>query len=331
MSLPSHMRAYTIEANRLTLTQLPVPTPAAGEVLIRVSYIGLNRADVMQVAGNYAPPPGASPLPGLEVSGTIAALGGGVTGFSLNQPVCALLPGGGYAEYVVADAALTLPVPAGLDLKEAASLPEAAATSIMALLAEGRLKPGERVLIHGGASGLGILMCQIARSYSAEMFATVGSAEKAQLLQSFGITPLNHRAAPFGEQLMAITNNEGVDLIIDILGAPSLETHLRCLRRGGRMVMLAMLEGSEIPAGVKMTRILMNHLTLSGATLRSRSLAEKTAYMQEVRENLWPKLATGAIKPVLDQVFAFTDAEKAQKRMQERLHMGKILLEVTAK
>lgn len=323
------MRAYMIGDQQLQLMQVPVPSPQSGEVLIRTAYIGLNRADAMQIAGTYAPPPGASPLPGLEVSGHVAALGEGVTGLTLNQPVCALLSGGGYGEYVVAEAPLTLPLPTGIDLKAAATLPEAAATSIMALIADGRLKAGERVLIHGGASGLGILMCQIAKHYGAEVFATVGSEEKAKLLQSLGVIPILHRAAPFGEQLLTLTRKEGVDLVIDTLGAPSFETHLRCLRRGGRMVMLAMLEGSEIPAGVKMTRILMNHLTITGATLRSRSLAEKTAYMQKVAQTLWPALVSGAIRPIIDQVFAFSEAEKALQRMQERLHMGKILLEVT--
>lgn len=323
------MRALEIRDKRLAPVQLPLPTLQADEMLIRVAYAGTNRADVMQMEGNYAPPSGASPLPGLEVSGTVAALGAHAVGFEVGQQVCALLAGGGYAEYVAVPASQVLTLPSGIDLKTAASLPEAAATSIMALIDEGRLQAGERVLIHGGSSGVGLLMAQIARSYGAEVYTTVGSAEKAALLASLGITPINYRERPLLEQLMALTHQEGIDLIIDILGGPQLETHLRLLRRGGRIVTLAMLEGSAIPAGVKMTRLMMNHLHWSGATLRSRSIAEKAAYMRKVTADIWPKLTDGSIKPRIDSVFGLLEAEKALSRMQERLHMGKILLEVS--
>ncbi len=327
------MRALEIREGKLKPVQLPLPSLGAGELLIRVAYAGVNRADIMQIEGNYAPPEGASPLPGLEVSGYVADIGEGVVGFTLGDEVCALLSGGGYAEYVVTPASLVLPLPTGTDLKTAASLPEAAATSIMALIREGRLKRGERVLIHGGSSGVGLLMGQIARSYEAEIFATVGSTEKAAFVKALGVTPLNYREQPFHEQVLAATKDEGVDLIIDTLGGPQLANHLRCLRRGGRMVTLAMLEGSEIPAGTKMTRLLMNHVQWSGATLRSRSQAEKAEYMRIVFSHVWPKLvwpepSAGGIKPVIDSVFPLKDAQKALTRMQERLHMGKILLEV---
>lgn len=327
------MRAIEIHDRKLKVAKLPLPAVGASEILIRVAYAGVNRADLMQMEGNYAPPEGASPLPGLEVSGWVAAIGEGVTQFEIGQEVCALLSGGGYAEYVTTPASLALPLPEGVDLKTAASIPEAAATSIMALVRDGRLKRGERVLIHGGSSGVGVIMGQIARSYDAEIFATVGSSEKAAFIETLGITPLNYRTQPFHEQLLAATNNEGVDLIIDILGGPQLANHLRCLRRGGRMVTLAMLEGSEIPAGTKMTRLMMNHLQWTGATLRSRSHAEKAEYMRVVFSHVWPKLvwptpANGGIKLTIDSVFPLKDAQKAFKRMQERLHMGKILLEV---
>lgn len=327
------MRALEIRDRALKAVQLPLPAHGSGEILIRVAYAGVNRADIMQMEGNYAPPEGASPLPGLEVSGYVAAIGEGVNGFTLGQEVCALLSGGGYAEYVVTPASLALQLPEGIDLKTAASIPEAAATSIMALVRDGRLKRGERVLIHGGSSGVGLIMGQIVRSYDAEVFATVGSAEKAAFVKALGINPLNYRERPFHEQLLAVTKNEGVDLIIDTLGGPQLANHLRCLRRGGRMVTLAMLEGSEIPAGTKMTRLMMNHLQWTGATLRSRSHAEKAEYMRVVFSHVWPKLvwptpANGGIQPVIDSVFPLKDAQKAFKRMQERLHMGKILLEV---
>ncbi|MDX2094989.1 MAG: NAD(P)H-quinone oxidoreductase [Alphaproteobacteria bacterium] len=328
--LPQTMQAMAIENGTLVAVEQPLPIPAAGEVLIRVAYAGVNRADLLQIAGDYLPPEGASPLPGLEVSGWVVAQGDGVHGFSLNAPVCALLSGGGYAGYVAVPAAHVLPLPAGIGLKEAATLPEAAATSMMALLQEGALKAGERVLLHGGTSGVGLLMGQIARARGAEVFATVGSAEKAAFLRPFGIRPMNYHTAPFGEHLLALTEGVGVDVIIDTLGGPALPAHLRCLRRGGRLVSLAMLEGSTIPAGTKMTRLLMNHLSWHGATLRRRSAAEKAALMAEIARIVWPMLADGAVKPVIDRCFALPEAKKACARMQERLHMGKILLEVQA-
>lgn len=323
------MQALDIRDGRLVASTLPLPQPGKDEVLVRVAYAGTNRADVMQMAGQYAPPPGASPLPGLEVSGWVTAAPEH-SGFTVGQEVCALLSGGGYAEYVAAEAPLVLPLPDGVGLKEAAALPEVVATSMMALMAEGQLKAGERVLIHGGSSGLGLHMLQIARHYGAEVYTTVGSAEKAALLETYGAQALQYRTRPFAEQLIELTQNQGVDLIIDTLGGPQVETHLRLLRRGGRMVTLAMLEGSALPAGMKMTRLFMNHLHWCGATLRSRTLEEKAAYMERAGRELWPALAQGRIKPVVDSVFPLFEAEKALQRMQERLHMGKILLEVTA-
>lgn len=312
---------------------VPLPVPMPGELLIRVAYIGVNRADLLQVEGKYDPPPGASPLPGLEVSGHVTAFGAAAadSGFTLGQPVCALLSGGGYAEYVTAPAAHMLPLPAGLTLREGASLPEAAATSIMALFGEGGLQTGERVLIHGGTSGVGILMTQIARAHGAQVFATVGNAQKADFLVNFGITPINHHIAPFPAQLLAATDNQGVNLIIDTLGGPQVEAHFRLLRAGGRLVTLAMLEGASLPADMKMTRLLMHHLRWSGVTLRSRSASQKAEYLRQTRESVWPKLANGTIKPFIDHVFCLSEAEKAHQRMRERLHLGKILLEVTPK
>lgn len=335
-TLPTTMQALAIEAGALVPATVPTPKPAAGEVLIRVAYVGVNRADMMQLAGQYAPPAGASPLLGLEVSGRIAALGQGATDFAVGDEVCALLSGGGYAEYVAVPCGQVLKLPTGIDLKTAASLPEAAATSMMALVSEGNLTAGERVLIHGGASGVGILMTQIAKMLGAEVFASVGGAQKAAFINQLNrplmgeghITPIDHTTAPFAQQLMALTNHEGVDLIIDTLGGPQLANHLGLLRRGGRLISLAMLEGSEIPAGTKMTRFVMNHLTWRGATLRSRSNIEKAALMDLVHKQVWPGVENGVIKPQIDGCFALNDAKKALNRMQERLHMGKILLEV---
>lgn len=347
------MRAITITnpgpEGTLTLSDITRPEPKAGQVLIHVAYAGVNRADSLQKQGSYAPPEGASPLPGLEVSGTITALGDGVSGWSLGEKVCALLSGGGYAEYVVADAALTLPIPAGLSLKEAASLPEAAATGWMALVGEARLKAGERVLIHGGASNIGVILVQIARVLGAEVFATAGTPEKCALLASLGVTALlntcslsgeeqyrkdiaalndsNASNAPFDDLIRAKTNGQGVDVIIDILGAPYLARHFKLLRRGGRLVSLAFLDGNEVNH-LKISSLLTRQLTWSGTMLRNRASTEKAAYIAAVRAHLWPFFVRGEMRPVIDSVFALERAEKAHKRMEERLHCGKILLEV---
>jgi NADPH2:quinone reductase len=314
-------------AGRLEVGEFPLPELAADTVLIRTAYAGINRADLLQVEGSYAPPEGASPLPGMEVSGTIAALGAQVQDWRVGEEVCALISGGGYAEYVAAPAAQTLPLPASISLRDAASLPEAAATSVMALVLEANLQPGERVLLHGGTSGVGLIMAQVAHAWGAEVFATVGSAEKANFLRGFEVHPINHRTSPFGEQVMQATHHEGVDVIIDILGAPHIATHFKLLRRGGRMVSLAMMDGNVVES-LKISGLLMKHLHWSGATLRSRSATEKAQIIAIVRERVWPHLASGAIRAVVDGCFPLETAEKAHQRMQERLHMGKILLEV---
>lgn len=326
--LPSTMHAMAIAEGELEAVMLPTPVPASGELVIRVAYVGVNRADILQIEGHYAAPAGASPLPGLEVSGWVAAIGEGVHSFTIGDRVCALLSGGGYAEYVNAPEGHVLKLPPSIGLKIAASLPEAAATSLMALVHEGGLRAGERVLIHGGTSGVGLLMTQIAKHLGAEVYTSVGGATKADFMRNLGITAIDHTLSPFAEQLLALTQNEGVDLIIDTLGGPQLPNHLRLLRRGGRLISLAMLEGSDIPAATKMTRLVMNHLSWRGATLRSRSLAEKAALMALVREHVWPAIENGTITPHIDSCFALVEAKKALARMQERLHMGKILLEV---
>ncbi len=330
-SLPTTMRGMEIirqsdKEGRLAFSSLPVPVAQPGEVLIRVAYIGTNRADILQIEGRYPPPKGASPLPGLEVSGHIAALGPDITGWTPGEPVCALLSGGGYAEYVAVPATQVLALPNRISLQEGACLPEAAATAAMALR-QANLLPGERILIHGGTSGLGLLMVQIAHAYRAEVITTVGSDEKIAFLKEFGIDAINHRTAPFAEQIMQRTGREGIDVIIDTLGGAVLGEHLSLLRRNGRMVTLAMMQGHKIE-DTSMRRLLTHHLQWSGATLRSRSIREKAEIMNHVRSTVWPGVATGLIRPVVDSVFSLAEAEKALARMQERLHLGKILLEV---
>ena len=319
------MHAIRIEGGALAYGPVPMPSPAPGEVLVKVAFAGINRADLLQVEGKYAAPIGASPLPGLEISGSIAALGEGVIGWGVGEEVCALLAGGGYAEYVSVPVGQLLSLPARITLKEAASLPEAVATAYMALILEAELKQGERVLLHGGTSGVGIIMAQIASIWGAEVYATAGSGAKCAFLEKLGIHALNHRDGPFAEALKRRT--DGVDVIIDTLGGPQLETHLGLLRLRGRLVNLALMEG-PMAESVKLSRILMKQLRIHGATLRSRSLAEKAQIIAGVHKFIWPHVSAGAIRPFTDAVFPLEQAEKAHARMQERLHIGKILLEV---
>ena len=324
------MRAMEICGKQLALTHLPIPTLAPDEVLIRTAYIGLNRADLLQRDGLYPPPKDASPLPGLEISGTIAALGSAALGWTIGEEVCALLSGGGYAEYVTVPAAQVIALPHRLSLREGACLPEAAATAVMALGLEASLVTGERVLIHGGTSGLGLIMGQVAKSWGAQVIATVGSAEKVAFLRGFGIDAINHHEKPFAEQVMTLTAREGVDVIIDTLGGPAAADHLALLRRGGRMVTLAVMQGTTAES-LKISRLLTHRLRWSGTTLRSRDTLEKAQIIDHVRHYVWPHVTAGAIRPVIDSVFPLEDAEKALSRMQERLHLGKILLEVASK
>lgn len=326
--IPNRMQAMDIRDGALLSAELPVPGFGPSEILIRVAYVGVNRADILQVEGKYPAPEGASPLPGLEVSGWVAAMGDSVTHVTIGQEVCALLSGGGYAQYVVAPAAQVLPLPGAMDLKTAASLPEACATSIMALLHAGNLHSGEHVLVHGGSSGVGLLMAQIARHLGAEAFASVGGEQKAAFVKRLGVTPIDHQAAPFAKTLLALTDGQGADIIIDTLGGPALPDHLNCLRRGGRLITLGLLAGSAIPAHTHMARMVTHNLSWCGVTLRSKSLSEKAAIMSQVYAKLWPGITSKAIQPVIDLSFALKDAKKAHQRMQERLHMGKILLEV---
>jgi len=330
MTKHASMRAVEIADGKLIDAVLPIPALAPGEVLVHVAYAGINRADVLQRDGKYPAPEGASPLPGLEVSGYVAAMAENVIGWSVGEQVCALLSGGGYAEYVAVPAGQLLPLPNSISLRQGATLPEAAATTLMALRMEANLAAGERVLIHGGTSGVGVHMVQVAKAWGAEVFTTVGSDEKVKFLEPFGIHAINHRTAPFNEQIMERTNNQGVDVIVDILGAAHLATHFSLLRKGGRLVSLAMMEGATVE-NLRIGRMLTHHLRWSGATLRSRNTAEKATIIQQVHEHIWPHIATGAVKPVIDRDFTLSDAEKALARMQERLHLGKILLEVAPK
>ena len=330
MLIPPQMRGMEIKDKQLVAGDFPVPQLQPDEVLIQVAYAGINHADLLQRNGRYPAPEGASPLPGMEVSGWVTAWGDAVTGFDIGDEVCALLGGGGYAEYVAVPASQVLMVPDDISLEEAACLPEAAATAIMALGDEANLTVGERMLIHGGTSGLGLIVTQIAKSWGAEVFTTVGSDAKVQFLAPFGFHVLNHRTQDLVAEIGKLTQGEGLDVIIDTLGAEQVQAHLGLLRRGGRMVSLAMMTGATVES-LKIGRLLTHHLRWSGTTLRSRTKAQKAAIMAQVQARVWPAVAVGDIRPVVDRLFPLEDAEKALAYMQERLHLGKILLEVASK
>jgi NADPH2:quinone reductase len=301
-----------------------VPEPAHGQVVIRVAYAGVNRPDALQRAGSYAPPPGASDLPGLEVSGHVAALGPGVVGLSVGDPVCALTPGGGYAEYVATPAAHCLPVPDGMGLKEAACLPETFFTVWSNVFMRGRLTAGEVFLVHGGSSGIGTTAIQLARHFGARVFATAGSDDKCAACTALGAErAINYRSEDFVEVLRA---EGGADLILDMVGGDYLPRNVRALKDDGRLVQIAFLQGPKIE--LNFAQVMMRRLTITGSTLRPQSDLAKARIAEALRDTVWPVLASGRIAPVMDSEFPLAEAAAAHARMESSAHIGKIVLSV---
>ncbi|MDP3341873.1 NAD(P)H-quinone oxidoreductase [Frigidibacter sp.] len=325
--LPTMMRAVEISApggpEVLAPCTRPVPVPGHGQILIRVAYAGVNRPDALQRAGSYAPPPGASPLPGLEASGHVAAVGPGVTGWQVGDAVCALLPGGGYAEYVVTPAAHALPVPEGMALREAACLPETFFTVWSNVFMRGGLKAGERFLVQGGSSGIGTTAIQLARAFGARVFATAGSAEKCAACEGLGATAINYREADFVQVLAA---EGGANLILDMVGGSYIPRNIKALADDGRLVMIAFLEGPK--AELNFAQIMARRLLVTGSTLRPQSDLAKARIAGELREKVWPLLAAGTVAPVMDSEFALEEAAAAHARMEGSTHVGKIVLRV---
>jgi NADPH2:quinone reductase len=308
----------------LQLTQRPVPQPAHGQVVIKVAWAGVNRPDALQRAGAYAPPPTASDLPGLEASGVVSAIGEGVSGLALGDEVCALLPGGGYAEYVATPAAHCLPVPKGLSLKEAACLPETFFTVWSNVFMRGGLKAGERILIHGGSSGIGTTAIQLANAFGARVFVTAGSAEKCEACVKLGAErAINYREEDFVEVMQA---EGGADLILDMVGGDYIARNLKTLDFDGRLIQIAFLGGPK--AEINFAPLMMRRLTMTGSTLRPQSDLAKARIATELREAVWPLLASGRVAPVMDSEFAFEDAAGAHTRMESSGHIGKIVLKV---
>jgi putative PIG3 family NAD(P)H quinone oxidoreductase len=302
----------------------PMPQPGVGEVIIKVAYAGVNRPDALQRAGMYAPPPTASDLPGLEASGTIVAVGEGVDDWAEGDEVCALLPGGGYAEYVLTPAAHCLPIPKGMGLKEAACLPETFFTVWSNVFQRGGLQAGERFLVHGGSSGIGTTAIQLANVFGARVFATAGSDEKCAACLELGAErAINYRDEDFVEVLRA---EGGANLILDMVGGSYIPRNIKALADDGRLVQIAFLTGPKVE--LNFAQIMTRRLTVTGSTLRPQSDLAKARIAEALREQVWPLLDAGRVAPVMDSEFAFEEAAAAHARMESSGHIGKIVLRV---
>ncbi|EPX81768.1 Quinone oxidoreductase [Litoreibacter arenae DSM 19593] len=328
MTLPETMRVVEIiEAGGpdvLEPASAPVPEPRHGEVLIALDYAGVNRPDALQRAGKYNPPASASPLPGLEGAGTVAAIGDGVAGLKVGDEVCALLPGGGYAEYVRTPAAHCLPVPKGLSMAQAAALPETYFTVYSNVVMRGGLKAGERFLVHGGSSGIGTTAIQLASLMGARVFTTAGTDEKCDVCKSLGAEQaINYKEADFVETVKA---EGGADLILDMVGGDYLPRNVRALADDGRLVQIAFLQSSKVE--LNFVHVMVRRLTITGSTLRPQSDLAKARIAAELKQHVWPLLEAGRMAPVMDSEFDLEDAAKAHALMESSTHIGKIVLRV---
>ncbi len=309
----------------LGLTELPDPEPAAGEVLIKVHAAGINRADIVQRQGFYPPPPGAPDTPGLEVAGTVSALGDGVDAWSVGDRVCALLAGGGYAELAIAAAAECLPIPEALSFEEAAGLPETVLTVWSNVMQRAAIRPGESFLVHGGSSGIGTSAIQMLSAYGCPVFATAGSDEKVAVCEALGASRcINYREQDFLVELQAATDGRGVDVILDMVGGDYVDRNIQLAAVNGRIVNIAYLQGSQISANLM--PVMLKRLTLTGSTLRARESEFKAALVAEVREQAWPWLDDGRLQAVIHQVFSFAEASDAHRVMEASTHIGKLVL-----
>ena len=304
----------------------PVPVPGEGDVLIQVQAAGVNRPDVMQRQGLYPPPPGASDIPGLEIAGVVVGLGSGVSSPRVGEAICALVTGGGYAEYCLAAAGLCLPIPKGLDWVQAASLPETFFTVWGNVFGLGKLQPGERLLVHGGTSGIGVAAIQLARVFGSEVFTTVGSDDKRRFCEALGAVAVNYHEQDFTTAIMSGTQGQGVEVVLDMVGGDYLQRNLSCLAQEGRLVQIACQQGAKTQ--INLATIMRKRLTLTGSTLRPRSVAEKARLAQALLDRVWPKLETGEVRPIVHAVFPLEEAANAHRMMESGTHMGKIMLKI---
>ena len=313
------------EPDVLVPAERSMPVPASGEVLIRVAAAGVNRPDVFQRRGRYAPPPGASDIPGLEVSGIIEALGSGVNGWRIGDAVCALVTGGGYAEYCVAPAPQCLPLPRGMDIVTAAAIPETFFTVWTNVFQRGRLQRGESLLVHGGSSGIGTTAIQLAVARGSRVFATAGSADKCAACEKLGAERcINYRDADFVAVVRDATGGHGVDVVLDMVGGDYFARNLEALAVEGRLVEIATLHGVKVELNIQ--AIMGRRLTITGSTLRPRPIADKAAIAVELQREVWPLLEAGVVAPIVHARFPLRDAAEAHRVMESSAHIGKLLL-----
>lgn len=320
------MQAIVLENGQYSLRECKEPTLAPENLQIKVAYAGVNRADLFQKLGKYPLPVSKPPIPGMEVSGEVIKCGEDTREFRIGDKVCALLGEGAFAERISVPASLVLPLPKSVTLEEGAALPEACFTAWVNLVWQAKLKAGETVLIHGGASGIGIVAIGIARLLGARVFATAGTDEKCAACVKVGAEAINYKTEDYVERVRALTGGKGVDVIMDMVGGDYFGRNLECLAQGGRLTIIALLKGAKVEASI--SPILLKHLTVTGSTLRARTTAEKAQMAKEIKKTLWPRLEKGELKPVIDQIFSLKDTEKALVRMQEGLNVGKILIKV---
>ena len=329
MSLPATMRAVEITEHGkpevLRVGERAVPQPKQGEVLVRVAAAGVNRPDVLQRMGHYPVPPGASDIPGLEIAGTVAAVGEGVSTWNVGDPLCALVQGGGYAEYCTAPAPQCLPIPKGLTAVDAASLPETFFTVWSNVYDRARLAPGESFLVQGGTSGIGVTAIQMAKAFGHKVLATAGSPQKCSACVELGADrAINYRTEDFVAVVKEVTEGRGVNVILDMVGGEYVDRELKCLADDGRLVIIAMLGGAR--SNVNLNEILRRRLTVTGSTLRPRPVSFKGAIARALREKVWPHIESGAIKPVVYRIFPLAEAVHAHALMESGAHIGKIVL-----
>lgn len=329
--LPATMTAIGLPTpggpEALVPVERPVPVPGAGEILVKVAAAGVNRPDVMQRKGLYPPPPGASDIPGLEISGEVVALGEGVTRWKLGDKVCALVSGGGYAQYCLADEGSALPVPAGLSVVEAAALPETFFTVWTNVFDLAGLKAGERFLVHGGTSGIGTTAIQLAKAFGATVFTTAGSAEKCEVCRQLGAdVAIDYKTEDFVAVVKEKTGGKGVNVILDMVGGSYIARNYEAAAPQARLVQIAFMEGSKVQ--IDFMRLMLKRLSHMGSTLRSRPKAEKAAIAASLVEKVWPLIEAGKVKPVMDQSFPLEKASEAHARMETSAHIGKIMLSV---
>jgi putative PIG3 family NAD(P)H quinone oxidoreductase len=331
-ALPARMTAIGIKTpggpEALVAEERPVPVPGPTEVLVRVRAAGVNRPDVMQRKGQYPPPPGAPDIPGLEVAGDVVAVGGNVTRWKTGDKICALVSGGGYAEYCVTDEATALPVPKGFSYVEAAALPETFMTVWHNVFERGALKSGETFLVHGGSSGIGTTAILLAKAFGATVIATAGSPEKCEACRKLGAdVAIDYNKEDFVAVTKEATGKNGANLILDMIGGDYVDRNFEAAAVEGRIVQIATQKGTKVTADLR--RLMLKRLTLTGSTLRARPVADKAAIARALEAKVWPLLESGKIRPVIDSTYPLTKASEAHARMETSLHIGKIMLEVT--